>query len=100
MSFENLISFYVQKNLETFVQDCYDAIALFLCVHLILRYQLMCHKRAVPALDSYWDTLQTVIWPRYVFSVVQFLVQSHAISCNHSMMISTPAFYTGGPQSV
>jgi len=56
----------LQKNLEKFVQDCYDAIALFLCVHLILRYQLMCHKRAVPALDQYWDKLQTVIWPRYV----------------------------------
>jgi len=58
--------FLLQKNLEKFVQDCYDAIALFLCVHLILRYQLMCHKRAVPALDQYWDKLQTVIWPRYV----------------------------------
>ncbi|PSN53047.1 Vacuolar protein sorting-associated protein 52 [Blattella germanica] len=55
------------KNLETFVQDCYDAIALFLCVHLILRYQLMCHKRAVPALDRYWDTLQAVIWPRFEY---------------------------------
>ncbi|PNF30557.1 putative vacuolar protein sorting-associated protein 52 [Cryptotermes secundus] len=59
------------KNLETFTQDCYDAIALFLCVHLIMRYQLMCHKRAVPALDQYWKTLQAVIWPRfeYIFSL-------------------------------
>jgi hypothetical protein len=58
--------FLLQKNLEKFVQDCYDAIALFLCIHLILRYRLMCHKRAVPALDQYWNTLQDVIWPRYV----------------------------------
>ena len=58
--------FLLQKNLEKFVQDCYDAIALFLCIHLILRYRLMCHKRAVPALDEYWNTLQDVIWPRYV----------------------------------
>ncbi|KAJ9578638.1 hypothetical protein L9F63_005128 [Diploptera punctata] len=57
----------LMKNLETFVQDCFDAIALFLCVHLILRYQLMCHKRAVPALDRYWDTLQTIIWPRFEY---------------------------------
>lgn len=40
-----------QKNLETYVQDCYDTIALFLCIQLCLRYQLMCHKRCVPALD-------------------------------------------------
>ncbi|XP_046999659.1 vacuolar protein sorting-associated protein 52 homolog [Schistocerca americana] len=55
------------KNLETFVQSCYDAIALFLCAHLILRYQIMCHKRAVPALDQYWEALQSAIWPRFEY---------------------------------
>lgn len=54
------------KNLQSFVDDCYDTIALFLCLHLVMRYQLTCHKRAVPALDKYWDTLNAVIWPRCV----------------------------------
>jgi hypothetical protein len=53
------------KNLETFVFDCYDTIALFLCIQLILRYQIMCHKRCVNALDKYWDTLQAALWPRF-----------------------------------
>ncbi|XP_065155781.1 vacuolar protein sorting-associated protein 52 homolog [Atheta coriaria] len=53
------------KNLETFVADCYDTIALFLCFHLILRYQLMCHKRCVPALDKHWESLQAIILPRF-----------------------------------
>lgn len=53
------------KNLEAYVQDCFDTIALFLCIQLCLRYQLMCHKRCVPALDRYWDNLQAVIWPRF-----------------------------------
>lgn len=44
--------FLLQKNVETYIQDCYDTIAMFLCVQLILRYQLMCHKRCVPALDK------------------------------------------------
>ncbi|EDW36829.1 GL25904 [Drosophila persimilis] len=52
------------KTLETSIHDCYDTIAMFLCIHLIFRYQLMCHKRCVPALDKYWDSLQSVIWPR------------------------------------
>ncbi|XP_022224489.2 vacuolar protein sorting-associated protein 52 homolog [Drosophila obscura] len=52
------------KNLDTSIHDCYDTIAMFLCIHLIFRYQLMCHKRCVPALDKYWDSLQSVIWPR------------------------------------
>ncbi|XP_054742475.1 vacuolar protein sorting-associated protein 52 homolog [Anastrepha obliqua] len=53
------------KNLETSIQDCYDTIAMFLCIQLIFRYQLMCHKRCVPALDKYWDSLQATIWPRF-----------------------------------
>lgn len=53
------------KNLETYIHDCYDTIAMFLCIQLILRYQLMCHKRCVPALDKYWDMLQAEIWPRF-----------------------------------
>lgn len=53
------------KNLETYVADCFDTIALFLCIQLILRYQIMCHKRCVNALDKYWDTLQATLWPRF-----------------------------------
>lgn len=55
------------KNIDTYIQDCFDTIALFLCIQLILRYQIMCHKRCVNALDKYWDTLQTAIWPRFEF---------------------------------
>ncbi|KAG5344807.1 VPS52 protein, partial [Acromyrmex charruanus] len=55
------------KNLQSFVEDCYDTIALFLCLHLVMRYQLICHKRAVPALDKYWETLTGTIWPRFEF---------------------------------
>lgn len=59
------------KNLQSFVDDCYDAIALFLCLHLVMRYQLICHKRVVPALDKYWSNMTSVIWPRfeYVFQL-------------------------------
>lgn len=55
------------KNLELFVFDCFDTIALFLSIQLILRYQLLCHKRCVPALDKYWDTQQATIWPRFEY---------------------------------
>lgn len=57
----------MMKNLETYVVDCYDTIALFLCLQLILRYQIMCHKRCVNALDKYWDTLQSALWPRFEY---------------------------------
>lgn len=57
----------MMKNIETYVADCYDTIALFLCIQLILRYQIMCHKRCVSALDAYWETLQTSFWPRFEY---------------------------------
>ncbi|RZC37768.1 vacuolar protein sorting-associated protein 52 -like [Asbolus verrucosus] len=57
----------LKKNLETFVGDCYDTIALFLCYHLILRYKIMCHKRCVPALDDYWENLERIILARFEF---------------------------------
>ncbi|XP_015510858.2 vacuolar protein sorting-associated protein 52 homolog [Neodiprion lecontei] len=63
------------KNLQSFVDDCYDTIALFLCLHLVMRYQLTCHKRAVPALDKYWDNLTSVIWPRFEYAF-QLNIQS------------------------
>ncbi|CAH0393966.1 unnamed protein product [Bemisia tabaci] len=63
------------KNLETYVDHCYDTIALFLCAHLAMRYQLLCHKRAVPALDQYWDLVQACIWPRFEF-VFQLNIKS------------------------
>ncbi|CAK9799755.1 Vacuolar protein sorting-associated protein 52 homolog [Anthophora quadrimaculata] len=63
------------KNLQSFVEDCYDTIALFLCLHLVMRYRLTCHKRAVPALDKYWDNMTSVIWPRFEY-IFQLNIQS------------------------
>lgn len=65
----------IKKNLQSFVDDCYDTIALFLCLHLVMRYQLTCHKRAVPALDTYWEDLTAIIWPRFE-RVFQLNIQS------------------------
>ncbi|XP_043239477.1 vacuolar protein sorting-associated protein 52 homolog isoform X3 [Amphibalanus amphitrite] len=53
------------KSVDATVTECHDSIALFLCIHLVLRYQLMCHKRAVPALDKYWDMLLNMLWPKF-----------------------------------
>ncbi|XP_012226650.2 vacuolar protein sorting-associated protein 52 homolog [Linepithema humile] len=57
----------MKKNLESFVDDCYDTIALFLCLNLVMHYKLACHKKAVPALDKYWDSLISIIMPRFKY---------------------------------
>lgn len=40
-----------QKHLESYLADCYDAIAVFLCIHIVLRFRNIATKRDVPALD-------------------------------------------------
>ncbi|MPC61739.1 Vacuolar protein sorting-associated protein 52 [Portunus trituberculatus] len=63
---------------------CYDSIALYLCVHLIHQYRLLCHKRAVPALDNHWEQLLHMIWPRFEY-VVKMNIQSIQ-ACDPSKM--------------
>nr|CAH7754416.1 unnamed protein product [Callosobruchus chinensis] len=66
----------LQKNIESYVSNCYDSIAIFLCFHLVLRYKIMCHKRCVPALDQYWDHLEKeVLLPRFEL-IVRLNIQS------------------------
>jgi len=65
----------LMKQVDTYVQDSYDSIAIFLCVHLVQRYQLLCHKRCVPGLDKYWETLNGILWPRLT-QVMELNIQS------------------------
>lgn len=63
------------KHTDTYVQDSYDSIAVFLCIHLVQRYQLLCHKRCVPGLDKYWETMNGILWPRLT-QVLELNIQS------------------------
>lgn len=42
----------MQKSMSTYVADCYDGIAVFLCIHIILRFRAIAAKRNIPALDK------------------------------------------------
>ncbi|CAH1715545.1 unnamed protein product [Aphis gossypii] len=55
------------KHLEHFVENCYDALALFLCGQLSMRYQALCQNRLVPVLAQYWDTILAMIGTRFRF---------------------------------
>ena len=47
------------------VQESFDSISLFLCLHLVSRFKELCHKKGFGALDKYWDGLTAVVWPRF-----------------------------------
>ncbi|XP_048345019.1 vacuolar protein sorting-associated protein 52 homolog [Sphaerodactylus townsendi] len=53
------------KHMDAYVSDCYDSIAVFLCIHIVLRFKAIMAKRNVPAIDKYWDTLLELLWPRF-----------------------------------
>ncbi|NXO01297.1 VPS52 protein, partial [Rhinopomastus cyanomelas] len=53
------------KHMEGYVSDCYDSIAIFLCIHIVLRFRAIMTKRNIPAVDRYWETLLELLWPRF-----------------------------------
>ena len=65
----------LSKGVGQYVQESYDSIALFLCVHLVSRFKDLCHQKDVLALDKYWDTIHGLLWPRLQI-VIKLNVQS------------------------
>nr|AAH63329.1 Vps52 protein [Mus musculus] len=63
------------KHLESYLADCYDAIAVFLCIHIVLRFRNIAGKRDVPALDRYWEQVLALLWPRFEL-ILEMNVQS------------------------
>ena len=46
------------------VEKMHDSLALFLCMHIIYRFQIICHKRNVPCLDAFWEYQLKMISPK------------------------------------
>ncbi|XP_053092689.1 vacuolar protein sorting-associated protein 52 homolog [Pangasianodon hypophthalmus] len=63
------------KNIATYVSDCYDSIAVFLCIHIILRFKNITAKRNIPALDKYWEAVLEMLWPRFEL-ILEMNIQS------------------------
>ncbi|XP_065715883.1 vacuolar protein sorting-associated protein 52 homolog isoform X2 [Patagioenas fasciata] len=52
-------------HMDAYVCDCYDGIAVFLCIHIVLRFRAIMAKRNIPAVDRYWEALLELLWPRF-----------------------------------
>lgn len=53
------------ENLENYLFTCYDAVALLLMVRLTHAQRLVMEKRRIPVLDSYFDRVALLLWPRF-----------------------------------
>ncbi|XP_056154178.1 vacuolar protein sorting-associated protein 52 homolog [Lampris incognitus] len=63
------------KSMSAYVSDCYDSIAVFLCIHIILRFRAITAKRNIPALDKYWEAVLELLWPRFEM-ILEMNIQS------------------------
>lgn len=66
--FENILeksmSLFI-RHTEAFVADCFDSIAIFLCIHIVHKLKVVMHTRNVPVMDHYWDHLVKIMFPRF-----------------------------------
>ncbi|XP_065332207.1 vacuolar protein sorting-associated protein 52 homolog [Cloeon dipterum] len=65
----------LQKNLDNYAADSYDAIGLMVCANICLKYKSICQERSIAALDTHWSALLAFIWPR-LEHVLRLHVQS------------------------
>ncbi|KAK6112916.1 Vps52 / Sac2 family protein [Brugia pahangi] len=70
-SFE-LFSEIIMRTITTLLKSCeehissnYDAVSLYICIGLCSKYKELMIERGVPALESYWETLNCALWHRF-----------------------------------
>ncbi|XP_076824718.1 vacuolar protein sorting-associated protein 52 homolog isoform X1 [Clavelina lepadiformis] len=79
------LALYV-KHVDTYCSDCYDSIALFLCIHIVHKYKVIMHNREVACLDRFWDTVNAILWQRFD-QVVRMHIRS-VVECNVNHLAS------------
>jgi hypothetical protein len=53
------------ENLENYLFSCYDALGLLLMIRVTHAHQLIMERRRVPCLDSFFDRVKCLLWPRF-----------------------------------
>ena len=51
----------IQKNVESYISDSFDPIALLLCMHLLYRYQVIANRRNVSILNKFVSNLSVFV---------------------------------------
>jgi len=77
---------YLHKNIETAMNTCYDAIAIFLGIHIIYRYQVIAMKRNCGILNGFYETILAVLWSRF-----EIIMRNHI---NSITVIDTQKFHS------
>jgi len=52
------------ENLENYLLSCYDAVGLLLMIKITHSMRMIMQRRRIPALDSFFDRVAMLLWPR------------------------------------
>ncbi|RCH82501.1 hypothetical protein CU097_004256, partial [Rhizopus azygosporus] len=50
---------------KTYVENCYDAVGILLCIRINTQLALELQRRRVPALEGYTNATNMLLWPRF-----------------------------------
>ncbi|OAA69035.1 Vps52 / Sac2 family protein [Cordyceps fumosorosea ARSEF 2679] len=79
-------TFELGKTLsKTLIGDTYDALGVLLCIRLNQHFAFELQRRRVPAVDSYINATNMLLWPR-----LQVIIDRHC-ECVRQLTNSTPA---------
>ncbi|CAM9108563.1 unnamed protein product [Choristocarpus tenellus] len=53
------------ENLENYLFTCYDCIGLLLMIKLTHAHRMVMQRRRIPVLDSFFDRINMLLWPRF-----------------------------------
>ena len=57
----------ILENLEDYMLSCYDVVSLLLCIRITQSMRLVMQRRRIPTLDSFFDRVTNMLWPRFDF---------------------------------
>lgn len=57
----------ILENLENYLLNCYDAVGLLLMIKVTHSQRMVMQRRRIPVLDSFFDRISMLLWPRFKF---------------------------------
>lgn len=66
---------YLVGSIKSWVNQCFDAICILQCIRLNTLNVMVMQKRNIPVLDSFFDAINLMLWPRF-----QTLLEGHVKS--------------------
>ena len=105
----------ILEILENFLLSCFDAVGLLLMIKITNMQRLVMQRRRMPVLDSFFDRISMLLWPRFKF-VFQANLKSiknanakrlggvdltpHYVSKRYAELVSTILYLQSGSDSM